>query len=716
MAAGAGSGGGHQRGRDLPVIKGRGTNVSPAGRFERYAFEVDPESIDPDGPGPATELIDDPSRSIVSTNNSPDVGFDASVNPYRGCEHGCVYCVDGDTPVLMADGATKPMAAIEPGDAIIGTNRDGWYRRYVEASVTDHWRTTKAAHRVTLADGTELIAGADHRFLTLRGWKFVTGRSQGAGRRPHLTANDKLLGTGRFSNRPGGGEDYRLGYLAGLIRGDGRLASYHYEREGRAHGDQHQFRLALADDEALDRAASFLREFGVATIHFGLSAATEARRRIDAIRTSSRDLVDRIRRLIEWPAEPTPAWSTGFLAGIFDAEGSYSGGILRFSNTDPRIIDATRRGLSRLGLPYVVEDVRREQGRQARGPLRVVRVRGGLKSALAFFHATGPAIRRKQVIAGKALKSSAPLGVVSIEPLGRRELFDVTTTTGDFIADGVVSHNCYARPTHEYLGYSAGLDFETKILVKRDAPALLRKTLSSPRWRPRLVAMSGVTDPYQPAERKLRITRGCLEVLRDFRNPVGVITKNHLVTRDADVLAGLAVHGAAGVYLSVTTLDRSLQRAMEPRTSSPERRLEAIRRLAAAGVPVGVMVAPVIPGLTDHEVPAIVDAAADAGARSAGWIMLRLPHGVKELFEDWLEAHLPDRKARVLNRIREVRDGVLNDPKFGRRQRGTGQYAQQIGALFDAAVRKAGLPGMPDLSAAAFRVPDPAGQLGLFGA
>lgn len=273
---------------------------------------------------------------------------------------------------------------------------------------------------------------------------------------------------------------------------------------------------------------------------------------------------------------------------------------------------------------------------------------------------------------------------------------------------------CYARPTHEYLGYSAGLDFETKILVKRRAPEMLREALAKPGWKPRVVAMSGVTDPYQPAERTLEITRGCLEVLRDFRNPVAVITKNRLVARDADLLADLAAHGAAGVYLSITSLDRSLQRVMEPRTSTPTGRLEAIRALAEAGVPVGVMVAPVIPGLTDHEVPAIVQAAADAGASAAGWTMLRLPHGVRELFEDWLEAHFPDRRERVLHRIREVRDGRLSDAEFGRRQRGTGAYADQIAALFRAAVRRAGLTGLPTLSAEAFRVPGTARQLGLF--
>ncbi len=274
---------------------------------------------------------------------------------------------------------------------------------------------------------------------------------------------------------------------------------------------------------------------------------------------------------------------------------------------------------------------------------------------------------------------------------------------------------CYARPTHEYLGFSAGLDFETRILVKHDAPRLLRSTLQSPAWRPRVIGLSGVTDPYQPAERALGITRGVLEVLAEFRNPVAVVTKNHLVTRDADLLGQLAGHEAAVVNVSLTTLDRSLQRVMEPRTSIPERRLDAMRALTDAGIPVRVLVAPVIPGLNDHEIPAILDAAARAGARAAGWVLLRLPHGVGGLFEDWLSRHFPERRDRIMARIRETRGGRLNDPAFGDRMRGSGTLAAQIGRLFEVARRRAGFANdIPPLSAGAFRRPHAGGQLGLF--
>jgi DNA repair photolyase len=273
---------------------------------------------------------------------------------------------------------------------------------------------------------------------------------------------------------------------------------------------------------------------------------------------------------------------------------------------------------------------------------------------------------------------------------------------------------CYARPTHEYLGFSAGLDFESKILVKEDAPELLRRELSSPRWKPQVLAISGVTDAYQPIERRLQLTRRCLQVLAEFRNPVVIITKNQLVMRDVDLLRELAQYDAARVFLSVTTLDGSLSRAMEPRASHPTRRLAAIEALSQAGVQTGVLVAPVIPGLTDHELPSILAAAVQAGARAAGYTTLRLPHGVGPLFEQWLEQHFPDRKEKVLHRIRAIRGGKLNDPRFHSRMRGEGLFAEQIRSLFALACRRAGIDGRgPALSTAAFRTPSDR-QLSLF--
>jgi len=265
---------------------------------------------------------------------------------------------------------------------------------------------------------------------------------------------------------------------------------------------------------------------------------------------------------------------------------------------------------------------------------------------------------------------------------------------------------CFARPTHEYLGFSAGLDFESKIMVKENAAKLLEAELSSPKWKPQTVVMSGVTDPYQPVERRLKITRGCLEVLAKFRNPVGIITKNRLVTRDLDVLGELAAHNAVAVNISVTSLDRDLQRILEPRTSPPQARLDAIGQLHAAGIPVGVMVGPVIPGLTDHEMPAILAACGNAGAQFAGYVVLRLPWAVAPLFERWLSEHFPDRKEKILGRIKDIRGGErLYDARWGKRQSGEGIYAQQIESMFEVARRRAGIGERRKLSTASFRRP-----------
>ena len=250
---------------------------------------------------------------------------------------------------------------------------------------------------------------------------------------------------------------------------------------------------------------------------------------------------------------------------------------------------------------------------------------------------------------------------------------------------------CYARPNHEHLGLSAGLDFETKIFVKENAPELLKKELSSKKWKPQTIAMSGVTDCYQPCEKHFEITRRCLEILNEFSNPVGIVTKNHMVTRDIDILKELAEINAAVVMISITTLDSTLARLMEPRTSQPELRLKAIKQLTENGISVGVLVAPVIPGLTDHEIPQIIEKAVEAGAKYAGYVMLRLPFGVKDIFTNWLEQHYPGKKNKVLNRVMSVRDGKLYVPEFFNRQKGEGIFAEQVAKMFEIACRKNGI-------------------------
>jgi DNA repair photolyase len=511
---------------------GRGSHIEPPNRFTKLWREIDLDALDEEQRDALahrpTQYILERSGSIVSENDSPDIPFRYSINPYRGCLHGCSYCLSGDTLILMADGTTRRLADLQVGDEIFGTILRNRYRRFTRTTVLAHWRTIRAAYRIRLADGTELVASADHRFLTERGWKHVAPAT--IGQRPFLTVNNCLLGIGPFAPGPTRSPDYIRGYLTGMIRG-----------------------------------------------------------------------------------------------------------------ADTRI--------------------------------------------------------------------------VSIAPLGfELPMYDITTGTGDFIANGVVSHNCYARPTHEYFGFNAGLDFETKIVVKENAPDLFRDFLNHPGWQPERITLSGVTDCYQPAERRFRLTRGCLEVAAEARQPMSIITKNALVVRDLDLLVELAGRRLVHVALSVTTLDAELARKMEPRTSTPAARLRAITALAGAGVPVYVLVAPIIAGLNDSEIPAILEAAKAAGAHSAGYQLLRLPLTVAPIFHEWLQREQPDSLQRIEGRIRSTRDGKLNESAFGLRMRGTGAIADQIRNLFRLFARRHGLDGrMPEYDCSQFRPPrSSSGQKWLF--
>ena len=694
--------------------RGRGAVSNPQGRFERLTRDPYDDGWWPEEELPplATTVRIEESRSIIARNDSPDIPFSQSINPYRGCEHGCVYCLSGDTLILMGDGSTRPLSEVRVGDVLYGTVRQGWYRRYVKTRVLNHWSVIKPAYRVTLEDGTCLVAGPDHRFLTERGWKFVTGAEVGKARRPHLTLRNKLMGTGAFACPPVKNRDYRLGYLCGLIRGDGMLASYRYQRLGRRHGDQHQFRLALCDPEALSRARQYLRDWRITTYEFVFQQAAAGRRVMHAIRNHARSDVEQIRALIAWPEVPSAEWSTGFLAGIFDAEGSYSQGILRISNTDQEIITWIGHCLRVLDFRFTLEHVRRERTKS----IQVVRLNGGLREHLRFFHSVGPAITRKSEIVGQAVKSDARLGIVSIEPLEETlRLYDITTETGDFIANGVVSHNCYARPSHAYVGLSPGLDFESKLFAKVNAAERLREELARPGYACQAIALGANTDPYQPIERRYRLTRQIIELLSECDHPLSIVTKSSLIERDLDLLGSLAQRNLVHVYISITTLDRQLARRLEPRAGAPPRRLETVRRLAAAGIPTGVLVAPVIPALTDNDVEKVLEAARAAGARWAGYVLLRLPHELKDLFRQWLATHAPLKAAHVMKLVRETRGGRDNDPRFGARMRGEGRLADLIEDRFAVACRRLGFNrenGFLDHSR--FRPPAVGPQLPLF--
>jgi DNA repair photolyase len=503
------------------AAKGRGATINPEGRFEKVEREAAEDGWFqefPEDARPRTVIAIEKAKSVISHNKSPDLGFTQSINPYRGCEHGCSYCLEGSTLILMGDGSEWPLAELRVGDEIYGTTLDGNSRRYRKTRVLAHWSSVKPAYRMVLADGTELVGSRDHRFLVDGDWLPV-----------------------------------------------------------------HRLRAGMTMS-GLERAY---------------------------LRVASGEIVDEI----------------NYLHGR-------------------RTVD-------------VVNDL--ASGHVAVG---------------------APGGRR----------------IVRIEALDRAmRLYDITTGTEDFIANGVVSHNCFARPSHGYLGLSPGIDFETRISAKTNAPQLLREELAKPGYKCSTLVVGVNTDAYQPAEREYRITRGILEVCDETHHPVSLITKSALIERDLDILVPLAQRGLVHVTLSITTLDHEISRHMEPRTSAPARRLLAVRRLSQAGVPVNVNIAPVIPFLTDHELEPIMEAAVEAGATSAFYNLVRLPWEVKDIFRAWLEANFPLKAAHVMSRIHEMRQGRDNDPNFGTRMVGTGLLAELLRQRYQKASKRLGLDRKEDV-------------------
>jgi len=594
------------------------------------------------------EFLQVNARSIINAvPPQSQMPFRYTINCYRGCSHACAYCIHGDTPILMGDGTTKPMAQVRAGDLVYGTVRRGVYRRYATTRVLDHWSTVRRAYRTTLEDGTRLITSGDHRFLTDRGWKYVSGTGCGDGQRHHLTVNNRMLGTGRFAAGPDHGPDYRRGYLCGMVRDDGTFGSYGYGPQRRR--VVHRFRLGLVDHEGLARTEEYLRLAGIPTRERVFQEATATTEQMDAIATSTRNGADAIRELVRWTPVVSDEWVKGFLAGIFDAEGSHARGILRIANADLQNLVRVTTALRRFGFDYAVEMSGQDNG------LACIRIRGGLSERLRFFHTVDPAISRKRSIDGDAFKSKRTLKVVAVEPLGLDlPLYDMTTGTGDFVSDGVISHNCFARPTHEYLGLNVGEDFEKKIVVKVNAVERLRAELRSPKWNGEHIAMGTNTDPYQHAEGKYHLTRGIIEVLSEARNPFSILTKSTLILCDTAALAAAATRTHVAVNFSVGCLDRSVWRLTEPGTPPPDQRLAAVRRLTDAGLSCGVLVAPVLPGLSDSDdqVRSVVEAAAAAGAVSISGVALHLRGSVREHYLGWLQTVRPDLYAPTKERFR----------------------------------------------------------------
>ena len=510
--------------------------------------------------------------------------FSWTVNPYRGCSHGCRYCLAGDTPILMADGRTKPLSDLKVGERIYGTELVGNRRRYVTTRVLAHWTTVKPAFRLTLRDGTQLIASGEHRFLTDKGWRHVAG---GAchDQRQVLAPGDRLVGTGHFATAPKGGVEYQCGYLAGVAAGYGEPV----------------------DPRVLARAQEYLTE-------------------------------ESISLPIEQPDVPSEEWHKGFLAGVYDADGDFSHGRLRVGRTGRAALPVVAQALRRLGFECVLEEVGNRSG------LYRMRLAGGLGEHLRFLHTTDPAHTGTNELTGVVLRSGAGLAVTGIEPLDLDlTLYDITTGTGDFIANGVVSHNCFARNSHTYLDLDAGEDFDSQIVVKVNAPEVLAKQLRSPRWTHEPVAMGTNTDPYQRAEGRYRLMPGIIQALADSGTPFNILTKGTVLSRDLPLLSAVSQDVSVGLGVSIALVDRELQHSLEPGTASPQARLELVRKIVEAGLPCGVFVAPVLPRLTDsvEQLDALLAAVAGTGATGVTVLPLHLRTGAREWFAAWLAREHP---------------------------------------------------------------------------
>ncbi|MER6666598.1 intein-containing Rv2578c family radical SAM protein [Amycolatopsis japonica] len=555
------------------------------------------------------------------------VPFGWTVNPYRGCSHACTYCLEGGTPVLMADGRTKPLAELVPGDAIYGTRGRGAGRRLVPTKVLAHWSTLKPAYRLSLDDGTSIVASGDHRFLTGRGWKHVTGTRFGAAQRPHLVGGTELVGVGRLARTPDDTLGYRAGYLCGMLRSGG----------------------FSAEKDAADRALRYLPDFG-ASVSF-----------------------------VQVPPSPDSHWLRGFLAGLFDLAGSYRHGALRVTHDEQDIVSTFCTALGNFGFRYV-----RSENAKFR-PLWTVQILGGPSEEVRFFQLADPAVGWKRSLDG------LPIGrtrrkVTSIEPLGiELPLFDITTGTGDFIADGMVTHNCFARNTHTYLDFDAGRDFDTQVIVKVNAPEVLAAQLRRPSWTREHVAMGTNTDPYQRAEGRYKLMPRIITALADSGTPLSILTKGTVLARDLPLLESVSKDVPAGLAISLALLDEELQHRLEPGTPRPRPRLDLIRKARDAGLPCSVLVAPVLPYLTDSvaALDALFSRLAEAGATRVTVLPLHLRPGAREWFARWLGREHPE----LVPKYRELYSRGAYLPK---------SYRERLGARVGPLLRRHGFGSRAD--------------------
>jgi DNA repair photolyase len=596
---------------------------------------------------------------------SSPVPFRWTVNPYRGCSHACVYCLAGPTRVLMADGSTRPIAELRVGDAVVGTEQG----RYVRTTVLAHWSTSKPAYAVRLRGGTELVGSGEHRFLTERGWRHVTGGWCRSGRRPHLTPGSRLLGPGPTGAVPARRTAaYRQGYLCGLVRGDGPH-----------HAGFPSARLEL---EALGRAHHFLAEHPLPAVAVPVGGGEPGR--------IPRPAMLPVGDVVHWPEAAGDEWCAGFLGGLVDACGTVAAGELRIGpGADEELVGRAAGALHRLGFRFAMEPGERRRvvdhneparcaqhpspsnNKPARCDLRrpgstAIHLLGGPPALLRLVRIADPAVTRRRDIGGAAVAGAAKLEVADVRALGvTMPMYDITTGTGDFVAGGVVSHNCFARNTHTYLDMDAGADFDSQIVVKVNVARVLERELRAPKWAREPVAMGTNTDPYQRAEGRYRLMPGIIGALARSGTPFSVLTKGTVLARDLPQLAAAADDVPVGLGVSIALVDRGLQGRLEPGTPSPAARLDLVRRITDAGLPCGVMVAPVLPLLTDsaEALDALLGRIAAAGATGASVLALHLRPGTREWFLAWLAREYP---ALVEPYARLYRRGAYVDPAYRR--------------------------------------------------
>lgn len=561
---------------------------------------------------------------------SSPMPFRWTVNPYRGCSHACVYCVAGPTRILLPDGRTCPIAALRVGDVVLGTEIVEGIRRYVSTRVLAHWSTAKPAWTVRLAGGTELVTSGDHRFLTDSGWRHVSGGWCRAGRRPHLRPGSALLGPGPFGPelpRPHTAA-HRQGYLCGLVRADG--PGFPSERLGL---------------EALGRAHHLIAESRPVPVLVGAEPGRIAR-------GAALPVAD----VAAWPDRPGDEWCAGFLAGAVDARGEVTRGELRVVHRDEEVVGRVAGALHRLGFRFAIEALPRGE--------RGVRLLGGPGALHRLLARTGPAVTRR--LDGAPVAGGPELAVVSVREAAQTvAMYDITTGTGDFVAEGVISHNCFARNTHTYLDMDAGADFDRQIVVKVNVARVLARELRAPRWGREPVALGTNTDPYQRAEGRYRLMPGIIDALAGSGTPLSVLTKGTMLVRDLPRLVAAAREVPVSLGVSIALVDRAVQASVEPGTPSPAARLDLVRRISDAGLSCGVLVAPVLPLLTDSDeaLDAVLARVAAAGATSAGVMALHLRPGTREWFSGWLEREHPQ---LVEPYARLYRRGAYVEPGYRR--------------------------------------------------